>query len=379
MSDPGLLYNYTFTGFGTQVTLDGCQTICTGATVNFGQKIINSQGSFAGGVSFFGESEKSDKTIQTNNPLRMDVPDITVDLSFQMTADLFATFLTLLEQRKTKRSVVIQGAGGKLTLSNCYWNKISLQVQQNSLMTGSVSFNVIQEYSTVYNYVMFARNSNATNTTNFGLYGENFNCYIIPYYATAVKINGNAIKFSGLDDPTAQGQQSSGQGQKGSIGEPKTDSSGGINFIPMSWSLDVSQQISTRTFCKNIPSSNSSSTNSSLGGSSGVIQLAKKPSHIAFGMLSCNLNVTSLVDAGEGVKLSNLKPYISAQSNILTSTDYISVCCLNNKLQEKDFIKLEFLQLVSAIPNYTDTSNYMSVQLNYQANKLTIVYHPASK
>lgn len=366
------IYNYTFTGFGTQVTLDSSQTICTGATVNFGQKIINSQGSFGGGVSF-GQSgdNNSDNTIQANGPPRMDVPQITVDLSFQMTASLLAKFLQLLKQRKTKRKVVIKGAGGTLTLSNCYWNKISLQVQQNSLMTGSVSFNVIQEYETVYDYVMFARNSNSMNQNNFGLYGDNFDCYVIPYYATAVKLNGQDIEFDGLDDPTSQGSSSQPNSNDSSVGEPKTEASGGTNFIPMAWSLDVSQQISTRTFCKNTSSSGTTST-SSLSGSDGVIKLAKIPSHIAFGMISCNLNITTLVDAKNGVKLSNLKPYIDIQSKELTSTDYIEIYYLDDKMSEKDFIKLNYLQLLSATPNYTDTSNYMSFQLNYQANKITV-------
>lgn len=338
------IYNYTFTGFGTQVTLDDEQTICTGATVNFGQKIINSQGSFYGGVSY------SDETLQANGPPRMDVPQITVDLSFQMTVSLLEKFLQLLEDRKTKIKVQIKGTGGTLTLSYCYWNKISLQVQQNSLMTGSVSFNVIQEYDTVYDYVMFARNSESMNEDNFGLYGVNFNCHVIPYYATAVKLNGYAIQFDGLGDPTS------------SIGEPRTAATGGTNFIPMAWSLDVSQQISTKTFCKF----------DSKSAYNGVINLATIPSYIAFGIISCNLNITNLVDAKNGVQLSKLKPYIGIKNRKLSSTDYIEICYLGESMTEEKLFKLNFLQLVSATPNYTDTSNYMSFQLNYQANKITV-------
>lgn len=365
------VYNYTFTGFGVQVELDGVQTICTGATVNFGQKILNSAGSFGGGVDFEftkNDSDKStenyrDKTIQANGPPRTDVPQITISLSFEMTTELMEKFFGMLETRKDPYKITISGAGGSLTLNNCYWNKISLQVQQNSLMTGSVDFNVLQTYATVYNFVMYARNSNSTNENNFGLFGSNFDCHLIPYYATAVKLNGGDISFSGLSDPTAQ------------IGAPTgTAATGGENFIPTAWSLDISQQVSFRTFCR---SSSAGSSNSSVEGeNTGVIKIAPIAKYIAFGMVNCNLNITTLVDAGNGLKINNLKPSIDISIDIsgtvLNSADYIQICYLDEDMKQKTLVTLKYLQLMSANPNFADSGNYMSCQLSYQANKILI-------
>jgi hypothetical protein len=50
---------------------------------------------------------------------------------------------------------------------------------------------------------MFARNSQKTNDDNFGLFGGSFDCNLIPYYSTAVKLNDKDIEFDGLDDPTS--------------------------------------------------------------------------------------------------------------------------------------------------------------------------------
>lgn len=322
-----LEYTYTFTGFGTQVLLNSQQTICTGATINFGQKIINSQGSFFGGVNF----SQDELTIQTNTPPRMDIPQITVDLSFQMTTQLMSTFLDMLTNRKSNVSIEINVGDQTISLEKCYWNKISLQVQQNSLMTGSVSFNVIQEYQTVYNYVLYASQSTFVNQSNFGLYGDNFECNLIPYYATSV------IDTDSLLKPTA-------------------------------WSLDLSQQISFKTFCKNI-SSSSDNTDSSVG----AILLAPIPNHIVFGMLNCNFNVTTLIDDITGSSFTSTSQYISIQETTLSSESTIDVkYYVPSEQQLKLFVTLGFLQLISATPVLADTSNYLSYQLNYQVNKLTI-------
>lgn len=361
------VYNYAFTGFGSQVQFglgsSLVQTICTGTTVNFGQKIINSSGSFGGGVSFGQSTGQTGKTIQANGPPRMDVPQITVSLSFQMTTQVLGQFLTMIQNRNKPCTVQISGAGGTVKLANCYWNKISLQVQQNSLMTGSVDFNVIQEYDTVYKYVMFAMNASNTNETNFGLFGSNFNCHLIPYYATAVKLNGEDIEFEGLDDSTSQ------------VGSPKEDATGGSNFIPIAWSFDISQQISVRTFCKKTSSSkNQGKNNGENSNDSSVILIAPLPAYVAFGMISCNLSITTLVDSRYGLKLNNLKPYVNINSSgfTLKSDDYIQICYINSQLKSDTMLKLKYLQLQSATPNYTDSSNYMSCQLSYQVNKVEI-------
>jgi hypothetical protein len=102
------------------------------------------------------------------------------------------------------------------------------------------------------------------------LYGDNFECNLIPYYATSV------IDTDSLLKPTA-------------------------------WSLDLSQQISFKTFCKNI-SSSSGNTDSSEG----AILLAPIPNHIVFGMLNCNFNVTTLIDDDiTGSSFTSTSQYIS--------------------------------------------------------------------
>ena len=351
------VYNYTFTGFGTRVRFkrDGqsyVETICTGTNVNFGQKIMNSNGSFGGGVAFGQSGQNStDSTIQTNGAPRMATPQVSVSLNFQMTTQVLTTFMDILKNRKDKCTVQITGAGGTIELNNCYWNKMSLQVQQNSLMTGSIDFNVVQDYDTIYAFKMFAMNSQKTNENNFGLFGENFDCNLIPYYSTAVKLNGQDIQFDGLDDPTSQ------------VGSPPSDADGQDTFIPIAWSLDISQNVSLRTFCLNMSSSSATSSCSLV---------APLASRVAFGLVSCNINITTLVDAKNGLQLNKLAPYIDIQEYQLSSDDYISICCLDESFSEQEFLKLNYLQLQSATPNYADASNYMSCQLNYQVNKISI-------
>ena len=356
------VYNYTFTGFGTRIRFKRhdeqqyVETICTGAIVNFGQKIMNSNGSFGGGVAFGQSGENStDSTIQTNGASRMATPQVSVSLNFQMTTKVLTTFMDILKNRKDKCTVQITGAGGTIELNNCYWNKMSLQVQQNSLMTGSIDFNVVQDYDTIYAFKMFAMNSQKTNENNFGLFGENFDCNLIPYYSTAVKLNGQDIQFDGLDDPTSQ------------VGTPPSDADGQKTFIPIGWSLDISQNVSLRTFC--LHTVDDASFFGETQSCSLKAPLAKR---VAFGLVSCNINITTLVDAKNGLQLEKLAPYIDIQEYQLSSDDYISICCLDKSFREQEFLKLNYLQLQSATPNYADASNYMSCQLNYQVNKISI-------
>ena len=355
------VYNYTFTGFGTRIRLKRhggqyVETICTGTTVNFGQKIMNSNGSFGGGVAFAQSGENSvDSTIQTNGAPRMATPQVNVSLNFQMTTQVLTAFMDILKHRKDRCLVQISGAGGTIELNNCYWNKISLQVQQNSLMTGSIDFNVVQDYDTIYDFKMFARNSQKTNDYNFGLFGESFDCNLIPYYSTAVKLNGEDIEFDGLDDPTSQ------------VGSPPSNADGQTTFVPIAWSLDISQNVSLRTFC--LHTVNDADF---FGQTQPCVLKAPLAKKVAFGLVSCNINITTLVDAKHGLKLDKLKPYVDIDNYELSSEDYISIYCLDTDFSEEEFLKLNYLQLQSATPNYADTSNYMSCQLNYQVNKISI-------
>lgn len=337
--------NYTFTGYGAQVKIEGTQTICTGGSISFGQKLINSSGSFMGGMF------DSDKTqVWINSPLRMDTPQITLSLSFQMTAQLMATFCQMIENKRKSYQIEINNVGKSITFVG-YWNKISLQVQQNALMTGSVDFNIWAKYSDIYQtMVFFGKDASQTNKTNFGLFGTNFGCSVIPYYATSITLNGKSITYDGFKFGTTVS----------SVGK---SCSGGSNFIPIAWSVDFSQQINFKTMCgRAITGEGLSSTT--------VTPIAPLPTHVAFGMLNCNINITTLIDCKDGLKLNNLSPYIDIKNFKLESDDYLLIKYLN-KSTSQEFAKLKYLQLQSATPQVLQASNFLSCELSYLAHKIS--------
>lgn len=340
MSD---VYNYTFTGFGSQIKIDTTQTICTGCSVNFGQKLINSQGSIYNGQIFISNA------IQTNMPTRLDVPEITISLNFQVTVTLMQLLKDMINNRTYAHSITINGVGNSITLKNCYWNKIGLQVSQNSLMTCSIDFNVVQKYNTIYSFVFFARNSASSNTSNYGLYGLNKST-IIPYYATSVQFKDQAITFNGSTNTNSD-----------TIGTVTNSAAGSSNFVPTGWSLDITQQINFRTFCRNRSSS-----------SSGCIQDAPISKHVSIGMMNSNINITTLVDSSIGYTTSSSCAYMTISSYTMQDNNYITVYYINPSTMIKTlFITLRKLYLTSANPTIQG-SNYLAFQLSYQVGKIVM-------
>ena len=295
----------TYTGFGTKITLGGKQLICTGLNINFGQKMLNSSGSFGGGLVV-------QNVIETQGMPRMDVPQITVGLTFQATEGIVDQLITMMKNRKTKKTIAISNVNASITLTQCYWNKISFQVAQNQLMTCSVDFNVLQEYSTIYAFQLAAKQSNSTNANDFG---EHSTSKIIPYYATGITVNNSYINV-------------------------------------IAWSLDVSQMVQLKTFCK---------LSSRLSVPKAIAPLA---SHIKFGMMNVNLNVTKLINT----TASTVGGYINYEANIISSTNNIIVKATSSKT----IMTLNFIQLISANPVLSDAGAHMAYQLNYQANKVTL-------
>lgn len=294
----------TYTGFGTKITLGGKQLICTGLNINFGQKMLNSSGSFGGGLVV-------NNVIETQGMPRMDVPQITVGLTFQATETIVDQLITMMKNRKTKKTIAIFNVNASISLTQCYWNKISFQVAQNQLMTCSVDFNVLQEYSTIYAFQLAAKQSSSTNTNDFG---EHSTSKIIPYYATGILY-------------------------------------GSSYMLTTAWSLDVSQMIQLKTFCK---------LTQKLTAPKDVAPLA---SHIKFGMMNVNLNVTKLINT----TASTVGGKINYASTTISSTDNITVKATSSKT----IMTLNFIQLISANPVLSDNGTHMAYQLNYQANKVT--------
>lgn len=294
----------TYTGFGTKITLGEKQLICTGLNINFGQKMLNSSGSFGGGLVV-------NNVIETQGMPRMDVPQITVGLTFQATETIVDQLITMMKNRKTKKTIAIFNVNASISLKQCYWNKISFQVAQNQLMTCSVDFNVLQEYSTIYAFQLAAKQSSSTNTNDFG---EHRTSKIIPYYATGI-LYGNSY------------------------------------MLTTAWSLDVSQMIQLKTFCK---------LAQKLTAPKAVAPLA---SHIKFGMMNVNLNVTKLINT----TASTVGGQINYTTTSISSTDNITVKATSSKT----IMTLNFIQLISANPVLSDKGAHMAYQLNYQANKVT--------
>lgn len=321
-------------GYNTYVEIDDQSIFCTSASITLNSKSITSNGSYYGVSNQMSANQMTmlSGQIGIGNPLRLDTPDFSVNISFEILKSQLSKLKNMINNRLDTHKIVLytlkSDVNSGLIFDDAYWTSISLSASQGALLTCSISFFILKNYNELRN--LQSPNSKeleegGQKPPTSGMYGASAQTkQVIPYYATSAQINNNC---------------------EGVIG----------------WSLDIQQQITPKLTCMGNKQSS----------------IPPLPSHLMFGFLTFNTKVTKIVfdktplfahtgstalETTLGVGQST--SWIGFQKKSLYQNSTISIYAGGNSV----FLTLGFNILESVTPNITDSGSMYSVQYSYKSH-----------
>lgn len=316
---PQLIYR----GYNTLVNLEKADgnISCTSVNVSTNHTLIESQGAYGGDLNV----GTKDANIGIKSPFRKDYPNISCSLSFQPTFQQYKNIMEWLKERHKPTKVIIKTCENSdnncLRFDQCYLQRLSINVSQDSFLTMEVDLYVRDTYDSTTLKYGGKHTNKVANSNSLAIGGikdlNNKNKQFIPYYYTGIKTN--QLK-NYLDDKL------------------------------MSWNVSFTQNIIKKTFC-----------------CGDYDKEAPLPQYIMFGVLSIDCSIQLMI----GIKKMD-------QSDLLFDVQF------NGDQQFAQKHDIQFLvhntkpfellgcQLNSVTPNVGQMNQVYTASMNFSAYGLKI-------
>lgn len=169
-------------GYETWVTLNGIFIPCQSADTDLDRARIDSSGIYGGSLA------------GTNSPIGQvhyyDWPNVTANFSAEASEDVLALTKSMILNRNTPLEVIINdGLSGMQKIERAWWNQISVQTSEDSLVGVSMSFSAIERERFDVNefsaYWLNQDGSYANDCANFSDISR-FGYFPIPFWNTKI-------------------------------------------------------------------------------------------------------------------------------------------------------------------------------------------------
>lgn len=170
-------------GYETWVTLNGIFIPCTTADTDLDRARIDSSGIYGGSIQ--------GNTCPIGQAHYYDWPTVTANFNAETSPEFLEILKAMIFARNTPVSLIINdGLTGTQRIDAAWWNSISIQASEDSLVTASVSFAALERNAfDVNEFTAYWHNDNgsfANNCSNF-VPLRNFGHFPLPFWKTKIQ------------------------------------------------------------------------------------------------------------------------------------------------------------------------------------------------
>lgn len=327
MADENKTY-LVYQGYNTAVYLGNAggelnKISCTSISFSTTSNMLTSNASYAGALNI-----NSFRDLAISSPFKLDYPEINCSLSFEPTYEQLLNIIQWLKKRNEYTNLIIENGAGEIEFSECYLQSLNISVSRDQLLIVSISLYVRENYLQALHILGGLKEypDKLSNSNGFVVGGintiNNKEKSFIPYYFTGIKTEG--------------------------LGEY-------IDNRVSAWSINFSQNIIKKTFCRGIKSSSVHENSSPL------------PAYIMFGQLIIDADF-NIFAADESIEHNQLLFFVQFINNKMDDDGKKIVFNVYNK----KIFDLSLFMLNEINPNVGDVGETYNIDIKMSAYGLYI-------